>query len=380
MAHALPRPAPAPPAPAPPAPPPPRHAEAPTASDLEVAAQTVADAVEAARHRSIDPLVELLSDTGESPDADEPGTDAATAPSQAGGRPRIGRVTGAGTTSVLAVVLLAGAVAWLPARTANASITATSAAANRVSTLVVPPKTGVTCSWNSTTAVTMAWTNPNPTDSAQVLVATTSGGTTTVGATAAAGATSVALLPLAVTTVRYLSTRAVDGTWTSVALARDGDQHLPRARSTPTPGRHASFAGDGGAATAASLNAPVQTDEAPDGRVFIADSGNNRIRVVSTNGTISTFAGGTGGASACTYAGPVGLAAPERPPGRRRRRRRQRLHRRHRRQLHPQGRHRRQRHPLRRRRRPPPPATPPWPPTASRSRARRASPSTPPAP
>lgn len=58
----------------------------------------------------------------------------------------------------------------------------------------------------------------------------------------------------------------------------------------------AGFAGDGGAATAASLSAPrgVFVDGA--GNIYIADSGNNRIRKVDTAGNISTVAGGgTGG-------------------------------------------------------------------------------------
>ena len=53
--------------------------------------------------------------------------------------------------------------------------------------------------------------------------------------------------------------------------------------------------------------------KAPDGRVFIADTGNNRIRVVATNGTITTFAGG-GANTACSYTGTatgLSLNAPQ---------------------------------------------------------------------
>ena len=133
-----------------------------------------------------------------------------------------------------------------------------------------------------TTALTMAWTNPNATDSAQVLVATTSGGTTTVGATAAGRRHERRLharraahhrpVPLDPGRRRHLDLDR---------LARDAHQHLPPGRSTPTPATaRATFAGDGGAATAASLNVPLQSFEAPDGRVFVADSANNRIRVI----------------------------------------------------------------------------------------------------
>src|SRR6201996_2310802 len=76
------------------------------------------------------------------------------------------------------------------------------------------------------------------------------------------------------------------------------------------------FAGDGAAAISAELNEPSGIVATADGRVFIADTNNQRIRVVGTNGTISTFAGngaagslGDGGpASAAQLSRPVGLA------------------------------------------------------------------------
>ncbi len=283
-------------------------APAPTPED-EVA--TVAEAVEAARRRSLDPLVELLAQAGDDDN------DSDTGPANpAGPHPRVRRVSTAGTASLLIVVLLAGAVAWLPARTANAALTATTAAGNSLSTLTVPAKTSVGCSWDSATNVTVSWTNPNATDSAQVLVANTSGGATSVGATALAGATTVAYAPVApLTTVRYLSTKAVDGTWTSTASPEMPTNTCRRAVNAYAGNGTAAFAGDGGNATAASLNVPLQSFEAPDGRVFVADSTNNRIRVIATNGTISTFAGGTGAASACTFAGPVASLRMNAPRG-----------------------------------------------------------------
>jgi hypothetical protein len=79
----------------------------------------------------------------------------------------------------------------------------------------------------------------------------------------------------------------------------------------------AGFAGDGGPAAAAQLNMPyaVAVDDA--GRLFIADFGNHRIRMVGLDGTISTVAGGGapadglgdgGPATQALLSGPFGLA------------------------------------------------------------------------
>ena len=53
----------------------------------------------------------------------------------------------------------------------------------------------------------------------------------------------------------------------------------------------AGFSGDGGPATAAQLYGPSAVAIASDGAVYIADSGNNRVRKVAPDGTISTIAG-----------------------------------------------------------------------------------------
>ena len=64
------------------------------------------------------------------------------------------------------------------------------------------------------------------------------------------------------------------------------------------------FAGDGGAATTAELDTPTGLAVGSDGRIFVADSHNQRIRVIATNGVITTIAGnGLSG-----YAGDGGLA------------------------------------------------------------------------
>ena len=53
----------------------------------------------------------------------------------------------------------------------------------------------------------------------------------------------------------------------------------------------ASFSGDGGKATEARLDLPTALAAGGSGTVYVADSGNDRIRVIRTDGTIATVAG-----------------------------------------------------------------------------------------
>ena len=54
---------------------------------------------------------------------------------------------------------------------------------------------------------------------------------------------------------------------------------------------HPGFSGDGGAATTAQLNQPYEMALDSAGNMYVADSANNRVRKITTNGAITTFAG-----------------------------------------------------------------------------------------
>jgi uncharacterized protein (TIGR03437 family) len=65
------------------------------------------------------------------------------------------------------------------------------------------------------------------------------------------------------------------------------------------------FAGDGKAATSAQLSGPGGIAADSSGNVYIADTGNHVVRKITSGGTISTFAGSGGNAG---YAGDTGAA------------------------------------------------------------------------
>jgi sugar lactone lactonase YvrE len=78
----------------------------------------------------------------------------------------------------------------------------------------------------------------------------------------------------------------------------------------------AGYSGNGGPATNAELNYPTGVAISPTGEIYIADTGNNAIRIVYANGTINTIAGngiagysGNGGpATSAQLNGPFGVA------------------------------------------------------------------------
>ena len=63
------------------------------------------------------------------------------------------------------------------------------------------------------------------------------------------------------------------------------------AGSGPTGYGAGSYSGDGDSATSATLNAPAGLTVSADGRLLIADQGNNVVRVLQPGGTIQLFAG-----------------------------------------------------------------------------------------
>ena len=84
--------------------------------------------------------------------------------------------------------------------------------------------------------------------------------------------------------------------------------------STYAGGGGNGFCGDSGAATSACLNGPRGVVVDPDGNLYIADTGNDRVRKVTAGGTISTVAGG-GAGHFCGDGGPATSACLNVPAG-----------------------------------------------------------------
>lgn len=75
------------------------------------------------------------------------------------------------------------------------------------------------------------------------------------------------------------------------------------------------FAGDGGPATAAQLSRVTDVAVAPDGSVYIADTENSCVRLVTPAGIMTTFAGTCGQPGFSGDGGPAGAALLDRPSG-----------------------------------------------------------------
>ncbi len=74
------------------------------------------------------------------------------------------------------------------------------------------------------------------------------------------------------------------------------------------------YAGDGGPATEARLNSPEHVEVGSDGTIYVEDTGNNCIRAIDTNGIISTIVG-LRGAGFKGDNGPARLARLSEPSG-----------------------------------------------------------------
>ncbi len=88
------------------------------------------------------------------------------------------------------------------------------------------------------------------------------------------------------------------------------DGRITTIAGTGMPG----FSGDGGSGRLAQLDSPIGAAVTADGSVLISDQGNQRVRRLSPNGTISTFAG-TGTAGSGGDGGPAAAAELSTPAG-----------------------------------------------------------------
>ena len=80
-------------------------------------------------------------------------------------------------------------------------------------------------------------------------------------------------------------------------------------------GNSAGFGGDGGPATQAFLNGPMDVAADANGNIYIADRSNYCIRMVDTNGIMSTFAGKAGFLGSSGDGGPAVSATLNNPRG-----------------------------------------------------------------
>ncbi|HEV2444651.1 MAG TPA: hypothetical protein VGS58_01960, partial [Candidatus Sulfopaludibacter sp.] len=141
------------------------------------------------------------------------------------------------------------------------------------------------------------------------------GAATTIAGTGTAGIGPEGLAPLQ-TALNGPRGVCVDGAGTVYAVDT-GNHRVLRVGTVVTTAAGngtAGYAGDGGPARLAQLNQPSACAADAAGNLWIADTGNHRIRKVAATGVISTFAG-TGTAGGGGDEGPAGSAALDAPQG-----------------------------------------------------------------
>ena len=113
---------------------------------------------------------------------------------------------------------------------------------------------------------------------------------------------------------------AVDQAGASLYIADSANHRIRRVDlgsgiiTTVAGGATAGWAGDGGPAVGAQLEDPKAVWAAPSGDLYVADSGNERIRRIDGSGTITTIAG-TGVPGYSGDGGPAGTAQFDGPRG-----------------------------------------------------------------
>ena len=221
----------------------------------------------------------------------------------------------AGNLGVIALV-----VAVLAGTRALATFTATTTVSTPYGSGVLNAPTTPGCAWTTflgnPNVLFLIWGDNSPgfTQGYELRRSDTAGGPyTTLGQTTNPLAFSTP--PNPVTTPRYYVVRATRGTWTGSNSGEAASNLCSGSVNAVAGNGTAGFSGDGGSATAAQLNTPSGVAVDGSGNVYIADKANSRVRKVTPSGTISTFAGGSGTASACSYTGAVASLRLNTPHG-----------------------------------------------------------------